>query len=126
MVRMSQYTAHVFVCTFGPWCRRDGDTEEIVKQLKRSAHAAGLKGRVRINKAGCLNQCGHGPMVVVYPAGHWYAGVTAADADDIVQQDILIGGLVERLHYQAPPGDNKDLARYPPELVAEEQAKKQD
>lgn len=126
MFTMSQYTAHVFVCTFGPWCQRDGDTEAIVKELKRAANAVGLKGRVRINKSGCLNQCGHGPMVVVYPASHWYAGVTPGDAADIVQQDLVAGGIVERLRYQAAPGDNKDLTRYPPELVAAEQSKKQD
>lgn len=61
---MGQYAKHVFVCTHGPWCSRDGDTEAIVRRLKQAAAAAGLKGRVRSNKAGCLNQCGHGPMAV--------------------------------------------------------------
>jgi (2Fe-2S) ferredoxin len=122
---MAQYESHVFVCTFGPWCRRDGDVEGLVRELKVAVHTAGLKGRVRINKAGCLNQCGHGPMLVVYPAGRWYAGVTPADAAEIVCEDLVNGRAVERLLYHAPPGDNKDLSRYPPELVAEEK-KKQD
>lgn len=123
---MSQYDSHVFVCTFGSWCKHDGDTEEIVKQLKLAVNAAGLKGRVRINKSGCLNQCGHGPMLVIYPAGRWYAGVEPADAIEIVHEDLVGGRPVTRLLYDAPPGDNKDLSRYPPELVAEEQRKKQD
>ena len=123
---MPQYESHVFVCTFGSWCKRDGDTEGIVTQLKRAVNAAGLRGRVRINKAGCFSQCGHGPMVVVYPAGRWYAGVTPADAADIVNEDLVNDRPVTRLLYQAPPGDNKDLSRYPAELVAEEQQKKQD
>jgi (2Fe-2S) ferredoxin len=122
---MGQYDKHVFVCTFGSWCRRDGDTEAIVKRLKRGVAEAGLTGKVRINKAGCLNQCGHGPMVVVYPQDRWYAGVTAADADEIVAVDLINDQPVARLLYRAARGDNKDLSRYPPEWVSEEQAKKE-
>jgi len=60
---MGQYAKHVFVCAYGPWCRRDGDTDAIIKRLKRGVAEAGLTGTVRINRAGCFNQCGHGPMV---------------------------------------------------------------
>lgn len=122
---MGQYDKHVFVCTFGSWCRRDGDTEAIVKRLKRGIADAGLTGKVRINKAGCLNQCGHGPMVVVYPQDRWYAGVSADDVDEIVAVDLVNDQPVTRLLYRAARGDNKDLSHYPPEWVAEEQAKKE-
>ncbi|HEU5344009.1 MAG TPA: hypothetical protein VFU60_06680, partial [Ktedonobacterales bacterium] len=68
---------HVFVCTSGSWCPEiDGD---------------GLGVRVRINKSGCFDQCGHGPMVVVYPENVWYWGVTPDDAEEIVREH-LIGG----------------------------------
>jgi (2Fe-2S) ferredoxin len=123
---VGQYAKHIFVCTHGSWCGRDGDTDAIVKQLKRRIGEAGLQGQVRINRSGCLNQCGHGPMVVVYPEDHWYAGVRPEDADEIIAQDIVGGRPVARLLYQAPPGDNKDLSRYPPEIVAEVKARKQD
>lgn len=46
--------------------------------------ARGLKGRIRINKAGCFDQCGNGPMVVVYPESTWYAHVRPTDADQLV------------------------------------------
>ena len=123
---MGQYNCHVFVCTFGDWCKRDGDTEGIVRQFKQAAIRAGLQGRVRINKAGCLNQCGHGPMVVFYPQDRWYAGVTPEDAADLVESEMLQGKPLLRLLYHAPAGDNKDLSRYPPELIAAERAKKGD
>jgi (2Fe-2S) ferredoxin len=123
---MGQYEKHIFVCTFGQWCQRDGDTEALTRELKYEIARAGLKGKVRVNKSGCLNQCGHGPMVVVYPAGHWYAGVAPNDAPEIVAQDILGDRIVTRLSYSAPPGDNKDLTAYPAELVAAEQAAKSD
>ncbi len=120
---MGQYEKHVFVCTFGPWCSRDGDSGAIVKRLKQGIAQAGLNGKVRINKAGCLNQCGHGPMVVVYPQNRWYAGVTPDDAPEIVATDLMNDLPVERLLYRAAPGDNKDLSGYPPEIVAAERAK---
>src|SRR2546425_1453400 len=40
---------------------------------------------VRINKAGCFSQCGHGPMIVVYPENVWYAGVKQEDLQEIAQ-----------------------------------------
>lgn len=123
---MSQYRCHIFVCTGGSWCPRDGDTDGIVKRLKAAVNAAGLRGQVRINKAGCFNQCGHGPMVVVYPQDHWYAGVAPEDAAELVEAELLRGEPLTRLLYMAPPGDNKDLSRYPAELVAAEQARKDD
>ena len=65
---MGQYKYHVFVCTTGKTCSWQGGPE-VHETLKRGVHRAGLKGAVRVNHAGCMNQCGHGPMVVVYPEG---------------------------------------------------------
>ena len=77
---MGQFERHVFVCTSGSWCPRiDGDGLGVHARLKQAVAAAGLKGRVRVNHAGCMDQCGHGPMVVVYPEGVWYGGVTVDD-----------------------------------------------
>jgi (2Fe-2S) ferredoxin len=121
---MGQYEKHVFVCTYGPWCSRDSDTDAVIRRMKQAINRSGLKGRVRVNRAGCLSQCGHGPMVVVYPAGNWYQAVTPEDVEEIVSTDIIGGEVVTHLAYVAEPGDNKDLAHYPPELVAAEQARK--
>lgn len=121
---MGQYRTHVFVCTFGAWCKRDGDTESIVVRLKQAVEAAGLRGHVRINKAGCFNQCGHGPMVVFYPQDRWYAAVSPDDVPELVRAELVEGRPLDRLLYRAAPGDNKDLSRYPAELVAAERAGK--
>jgi (2Fe-2S) ferredoxin len=76
--------------------------------LKEAVARAGLLGRVRINHAGCLDQCGHGPMVAVYPENVWYAHVTAADAERIVTEHLLGGRPIEALRYvPAKPGANK-------------------
>ena len=40
----------------------------------------GLKGRVRANKSGCLDDCEHSLAVEIYTEGHWYPGVEKKDS----------------------------------------------
>jgi (2Fe-2S) ferredoxin len=47
--------------------------------------------------SGCLDQCEHGPTVVVYPDAVWYGGVTPNDVDEIIESHIVNGKPVERL-----------------------------
>ena len=102
---MSQYERHVFVCE-GKRCERDG-ADAVRDVLKDRVSRAGLKRRVRVNRAGCLGQCGHGPMVAVYPEGVWYAGVDAPGARRIGYEHLLGARAVSELRHVAPPGDNK-------------------
>ena len=103
---MGQYRQHVFVCTTGKHCARDG-ADDVYAALKKGVKDAGLKPSVRVNQAGCMNQCGHGPMVVVYPGDVWYAGVDEKGAERIVEEHLVAGRPVARHRYVAPPGDNK-------------------
>lgn len=98
-----QFEHHVFVCTnvrepgsARPSCTSDGKGE-LQGLFKDAARAAGLGSRVRINKAGCLDQCEHGPVVVVYPEAVWYGFVTPADVNQIVSEHLVAGRPVERL-----------------------------
>lgn len=100
---MPPFEHHVFVChnqrpegAPRPSCTTDGKSD-LHTQLQQLAKAAGLGERVRINKAGCLDQCEHGPMVVVYPEAVWYGNVRPADAPAIVQEHLVGGRPVERL-----------------------------
>ena len=105
---MGQYQRHVFVCTSGDECPTQGDVEKYVKTLRAGALAAGKQVEVRINKAGCFSQCGHGPMIVVYPENVWYHGVQESDLAEIMESHILNGKPVERLIYDpGVPGANK-------------------
>jgi nitrite reductase/ring-hydroxylating ferredoxin subunit/(2Fe-2S) ferredoxin len=96
---MGQYDRHVFVCTSGETCPTQGDVERYVKILREGVRQAGRQADVRINKAGCFSQCGHGPMVVVYPENVWYAGVQESDLQEILLSHIVGGQPVERLRY---------------------------
>jgi len=113
---MSQYEKHVFVCTSGPYCWFDGDTEEILKNFQRQVSKADLKDQIRINRSGCLNHCGHGPMMVVYPDNVWYNGVQSEDVGEIFQSHLLENDPVQRLCFQMPPGNNKQTEKYPSQV----------
>jgi (2Fe-2S) ferredoxin len=79
----------------------------IQARLKAKLKAAGLKESVRINKSGCLGQCGHGPMMVVYPEGVWYCHLGLEDVDRIWDEHIVGGRPVEELRYRtATAGTN--------------------
>ena len=54
-------------------------SEEVRDAFKRLLHEKGLKGRMRANAAGCLDQCSRGVTVVVYPEQVWYGAVTVAN-----------------------------------------------
>ena len=107
---MGQFKRHVFVCTSGEYCPHDGSAE-IHQMLKDGVKARGLKKDVRINNSGCLDQCGNGPMVVIYPEDVWYAGVTPEKARRILEEHLVGGRPVDDLVYRAAPGPNKNPAK---------------
>ncbi len=98
---------HVFVCQHErdqenpKGCCASKDGAAVRSRLKRLAHEGGLRGRVRINSAGCLDQCEHGVTVVVYPEAIWYGGVTVADCDELFHEHVLNGRPVERLRIES-------------------------
>jgi (2Fe-2S) ferredoxin len=102
------FAHHVFVCTN----ERSADDPkgscaakrslELQAYAKERCHKLGLKGRVRINKAGCLDECARGPAIVVYgaedpPEGVWYTARTTADIDEIIDEHLVQGRPVQRL-----------------------------
>ena len=110
---MGQYERHVFVCTSGKTCPTQ-DSKAVFAAIRTAVVDAGIKGHVRVNHSGCLGQCGHGPMVVVYPDDVWYNKVQPFDAAQIVSEHLVGNRPVDALRYVAPPGDNKVPEQVPP------------
>ena len=106
----SYYERHVFFCLNQ---RKGGEescanhrAQEGFDRCKSQVKAAGLSGpgKVRVNKAGCLDRCAGGPVVVVYPEAVWYTYVDESDIDEIVESHLKNGKIVERLLTPADVG----------------------
>jgi (2Fe-2S) ferredoxin len=100
---MLKLERHVFICTNvrppdnPKGCCATKGAEAVRETFKRRLHELGMKGRMRANAAGCLDQCEHGVTVVVYPEQVWYGGVTVDDVEEIIQTHLIGGKPVERL-----------------------------
>jgi (2Fe-2S) ferredoxin len=100
---MSYYKHHVFFCVNqragGEACCNDHDAEAVRNYAKQRIKELGLggRGKVRINSAGCLDRCEEGPVIVVYPEEIWYTYVDKSDIDEIIEEHIMKGRIVERL-----------------------------
>lgn len=94
---------HVFICTNdrGPdnprGCCKSKGSEALIPLFKAELEKAGLKGEVRAQRAGCLDVCESGVVLVVYPEGVWYGRVQPSDVPEIVRSHLLEGKPVERL-----------------------------
>jgi (2Fe-2S) ferredoxin len=104
---MTIFKKHVFVCTSGKTCPNQG-SEQVCIDMKNMISALGLKKEIRINKSGCLGQCGHGPVAVVYPEAVWYSEVQPGDVAEIVNRHLINNKPVERLLYS---GEEKSQAK---------------
>lgn len=102
-VPSAYYERHIFFClnqrSNGEACCADHGAQQAFDHCKAQVKAAGLAGpgKVRVNKAGCLDRCAGGPVAVVYPEAVWYSYVDAGDIDEIVESHLKNGQIVERL-----------------------------
>ncbi len=74
---MPKFEKHIFICgnqrppgSPRPCCDPTGQAK-LQKLFKQKLAERGLKGKVRANQSGCLDQCEHGPNLVVYPEAVW-------------------------------------------------------
>jgi (2Fe-2S) ferredoxin len=103
MDNKAYFEKHIFFCLNqregGQACCANHDAQAAFEHCKAAVKEAGLAGagKVRVNKAGCLDRCAGAPVAVVYPEGTWYTFVDKSDIDEIVQSHLKNGQVVERL-----------------------------
>ena len=94
---------HLFFClnerSNGENCCAQHNSFELFTYAKNRIKELGLSGagRIRVNKAGCLDACNLGPVMVIYPEGTWYTFIDADDIEEIIQSHLIKGKPVERL-----------------------------
>ncbi|HEU0188462.1 MAG TPA: (2Fe-2S) ferredoxin domain-containing protein [Gallionella sp.] len=101
---MSYFDKHVFFCTnqrkAGEDCCNNHGAEKARDYMKKKVKELDIstrKNKIRINAAGCMDRCDDGPVIVVYPEAIWYTYADNKDLDEIIEEHLKNGRVVERL-----------------------------
>lgn len=101
---MSFYSKHVFFCENqrapGEDCCANFDAKNARNYVKDKVKTLGIsteQNTIRINTAGCLGRCDLGPVMVIYPEAVWYTYIDQQDLDEIIEEHLTHGRVVERL-----------------------------
>ena len=98
-----RFQHHVFIClnkrNNGDNCCDQHNAFAAFDYAKNRVKELGLSGsgKIRINKAGCLDRCSDGPVLVIYPEGIWYTFIDTEDIEEIIQSHLIAGRTVDRL-----------------------------
>jgi NADH-quinone oxidoreductase subunit F len=96
---MSRVRSHILVCA-GAGCVASGALE-VSAALQSALHKHGLGDEVTIIETGCLGPCAVGPVAVIYPDGIFYQGLKTTDAEEVIEEHLLKGRVVERLVHKS-------------------------
>ncbi|HET6574761.1 MAG TPA: hypothetical protein VFG68_14245 [Fimbriiglobus sp.] len=106
-LRIGGYHRHVFLCIGGTCCpSKVGEEawEALKKELKDRDLTPGTDASaVYRTKVGCLRVCTDGPILVVYPEGTYYFGMTADRIPEFVQKHLIDGQPVEEWVFARNP-----------------------
>jgi len=100
---MSYYKYHIFFClnqrNDGEQCCNNYSASDCFNYMKHKLKSLDLYGinLSRVNRAGCLNRCKEGPLLVIYPEETWYRYLDNEDIDEIINEHITHGRKVTRL-----------------------------
>ena len=96
---IGSYHRHVFLCVGDSCCTTEvglAAWDALKKELKDKnlSLSTGPNACYR-TKVSCLRICSGGPILVVYPEGTWYQGMTADRIPRFVQEHLIDGKPIE-------------------------------
>ena len=104
---MNIYRSHVLVCG-GTGCTSSGSVK-IKEEFENQIANKGLDKEVAVVQTGCFGLCALGPIVIVYPEGAFYSMVKVEDVEEIVEEHLLKGRIVQRLLYDETVHENEEI-----------------
>ena len=102
---IEKVSRHIFLCadqTEAECCTKEAGLEAweyLKKRLKELGLASGASAKVFRTKANCLRVCTRGPVAVVYPEGVWYHSCSPAVLEQIIQEHLIGGRVVEEFAF---------------------------
>ncbi len=107
---IGQFHRHVFLCVGDACCTAIGKPaaqaawDKLKDELKeRNLSLATGPAACYRTKVGCLRVCTGGPILVVYPEGTWYGGMTADRIPRFVQEHLIDGKPIEEWVFARNP-----------------------
>ncbi|HIW56998.1 MAG TPA: NADH-quinone oxidoreductase subunit NuoF [Firmicutes bacterium] len=104
---MNIYRSHVLVCG-GTGCTSSGSVK-IKEEFENQIANKGLDKEIAVVQTGCFGLCALGPIVIVYPEGAFYSMVKVEDVEEIVEEHLLKGRIVQRLLYDETVHENEEI-----------------
>lgn len=126
---MPAFQYHVFICCnqrspgHPRGCCDPEGSEALRSAIRAEMKRRGLSPLIRANKAGCLEQCEHGPTIAIYPQGVFYGGVTLEDVPRIVEETFINGRVLEDLRIADECLNNPDCEHIRARRAAVEDAR---
>lgn len=91
---------HILVCS-GTGCT-SSESNEVRRKLEKEINKRKLDDKVKVFKTGCFGFCKLGPIVAIHPEHTLYCKVGIENVDEILEQHIQHGKILEKLLYKSP------------------------
>ncbi len=97
------------------------DSQIMIDNLKAKVKELKMEEEVQVIKTGCFGFCGQGPIIKVQPDNVFYVKVKLSDIDEIFEEHVIKGRVVQRLLFEDPKQkekikEHKDMDFYKKQL----------